>query len=386
MSRPAPRVVITNDDGPPTDMSGHSPFVYPFACALAEQLGWDVKVVVPSIQRSCLVPGSNAQLKLELSQTPPPPSGLRVGKSYAITQVTTGRYFYPTGPNGTQGEQCELPRPLKEGEKTEWVLLDGTPATCANIAIHSLYPPGSIDLVISGPNFGRNTSTAFALSSGTIGAAMAAALSHIPAIALSWGLMEGYKPPAQSFIQGAVDVSCQIVSKLWQLGWEQSDNEHRVDVYSVNVPLMPSIISKEGPTVYWTEMAKTKYQRLFKSTSKIPAPVIKDKTHDEGGPAAIPADKSSVDQGKDQRAVEGQEAGAEALRMVDSHYQAPLKFVFAPDLGPLVNPTPASLREGTDNHALMHGAVSVTPIQAAFASAQFPKGKAIETDGLKWRL
>ncbi|SCZ90402.1 BZ3500_MvSof-1268-A1-R1_Chr1-3g01966 [Microbotryum saponariae] len=357
MSRRTPRVVVTNDDGPPTDLSGHSPFVYPFACALAEQLGWDVKVVVPSSQRSW------------------------VGKSYAITQVTTGRYFYPTGPNGTDGEQCELPRPLKEGEKTEWVLLDGTPATCANIAIHSLYPPGSIDLVISGPNFGRNTSTAFALSSGTIGAAMAASLSHIPAIALSWGLMEGYKPPPQSFIQGAVDVSCQIASKLWDLGWEQADSEHRVDVYSVNVPLMPSIISKGGPTVYWTEMAKTKYQRLFKSTAKIPAPVVKD-----GGPAAVPADKSSVEQGKEQEAAEGQASGAEALRMVDSHYQAPLRFVFAPDIGPLVNPSPASLQEGTDNHALMHGAISVTPIQAAFASADFPRGKAIETDGLKWRL
>ncbi|SGY34572.1 BQ5605_C002g01654 [Microbotryum silenes-dioicae] len=365
MSRRVPRVVVTNDDGPPTDLSGHSPFVYPFACALVGQLGWDVKVVVPSSQRSW------------------------VGKSYAITQVTTGRYFYPTGPNGTDGEQCELPRPLKEGEKTEWALLDGTPATCANIAIHSLYPPGSIDLVISGPNFGRNTSTAFALSSGTIGAAMAASLSHIPAIALSWGLMEGYKPPSQSFIQGAVDVSCQIASKLWELGWEQADSEHRVDVYSVN-------------------MAKTKYQRLFKSTAKIPAPVVKD-----GGPAAIPADNmSSVEQGKEQEATEGQASGAEALRMVDSHYQAPLRFVFAPDIGPLINPSPASLvsdtmacfprgdgsilahrtirralqQEGTDNHALMHGAISVTPIQAAFASADFPRGKAIETDGLKWRL
>jgi 5'/3'-nucleotidase SurE len=48
--------------------------------------------------------------------------------------------------------------------KDPWILLDGTPATCSNIALHNLYP-GQIDLVISGPNLGRNTSSAFALSS-----------------------------------------------------------------------------------------------------------------------------------------------------------------------------------------------------------------------------
>jgi 5'/3'-nucleotidase SurE len=47
--------------------------------------------------------------------------------------------------------------------KSDYVLLEGTPSTCTNVALHNLYP-GEIDLVISGPNFGRNTSTAFTLS------------------------------------------------------------------------------------------------------------------------------------------------------------------------------------------------------------------------------
>lgn len=42
----APRVLLTNDDGYPTE--AHSPFIYPFAIALTEQLGWEVKVVVPA--------------------------------------------------------------------------------------------------------------------------------------------------------------------------------------------------------------------------------------------------------------------------------------------------------------------------------------------------
>lgn len=97
----APRVLITNDDGPPE--SGHSPFVYPFAEALARSTGWEVKVVVPSAQRSW------------------------VSKAYLIASETTGQYYYPKGPDGTQGERTALPRPLKEGEHVEWVLLDGTP-------------------------------------------------------------------------------------------------------------------------------------------------------------------------------------------------------------------------------------------------------------------
>lgn len=100
------------------------------------QAGYSVRVVVPSGQRSW------------------------VGKSYLISQTTTGEYFYPTGKLGIEGEHSALPRPLKDGEDMEWILLNGTPATCSNIALHNLFPPGSFDLVVSGPNLGRNTSTA----------------------------------------------------------------------------------------------------------------------------------------------------------------------------------------------------------------------------------
>lgn len=46
------RVLLTNDDGPPSDAKGHSPFIYGFARGLVEKLGWEVKIVVPSKQRS----------------------------------------------------------------------------------------------------------------------------------------------------------------------------------------------------------------------------------------------------------------------------------------------------------------------------------------------
>lgn len=118
-TRRVPRVLITNDDGPPGDSS---PFVYPFARALVEQLGWEVRVVVPSSQKSWCV-------FLPLSKVVREADGLldRVGKSYLIAQTTTGVYYYPTGKDGREGERSELPRPLKEGEEMEWVLVDGTP-------------------------------------------------------------------------------------------------------------------------------------------------------------------------------------------------------------------------------------------------------------------
>lgn len=110
------RVLVTNDDGPPSGPTGHSPFVYPFARALVTQLGWDVRVVVPASQRSW------------------------VGKSYLIAEKVTGAYFYPAGEDGTEGETRDLPRVTKPGEM-EWILLDGTPGPSSAPRPADMGPP-----------------------------------------------------------------------------------------------------------------------------------------------------------------------------------------------------------------------------------------------------
>lgn len=61
--------------------------------------------------------------------------------------------------------------------------LEGTPADCVLAAVHELLPRKP-DLVLSGVNSGNN-SAENALYSGTLGAAMEAALQDIPGIALS---------------------------------------------------------------------------------------------------------------------------------------------------------------------------------------------------------
>lgn len=78
-------------------------------------------------------------------------------------------------------------------------------------------------------------------------------------------------------------------------------------------------------------MATTSYQRLFKSISGTPATTA---TKDAGGPAAIPQSEDGM------ATVESTE---DVLSLQEEHFSAPLKFVFAPEIGALVNPTPSTL-------------------------------------------
>ena len=62
--------------------------------------------------------------------------------------------------------------------------LDGTPASCIKYGIDNIFWPDTPDLIVSGINHGSNAATA-ALYSGTIGAAMEAAVNKIPGIVLT---------------------------------------------------------------------------------------------------------------------------------------------------------------------------------------------------------
>ncbi|WOO77066.1 putative tubulin--tyrosine ligase PBY1 [Vanrija pseudolonga] len=321
-----PVVLLTNDDGPP---SSHSPNIYSFAKLLIEKLGWDVRVVVPATQNSW------------------------VGKGFAITQIIDANYFYPLEPDGLKGEITTKRRPLKEGESMEWVLLSGTPSTCANIALHNIYP-GEIDLLISGPNHGRNSSTAFALSSGTIGAALAGALSvpipgpsldvpslhkeHMPCIAVSYGVVT--RPVEDKTLELATDVAVDVCKALFDdWGHEGGDDRNPIQLYSVNIPLVESAITKENRKVCFTTMWRNTYGRLFKQTSAITNKDYNPGDDPNAAKAAKPAEEDSDR----------------------------LRFRFAPNLQPMILPSVDQLPEGSDAWAFAHGYTSVTPIRAEYA-------------------
>lgn len=133
-----------------------------------------------------------------------------------------------------------------------------TPATCANIALHNLYP-SQIDLVISGPNLGRNTSSAFVLSSGTIGAAMSSSLAMVRSIALSYGVFVHPNPP--EFEQPSHELALKIVEKLMD-NWGQDSTSPRngeVELYNVNVPLVKKLLEPGGVEVVWTRIWRNRY-------------------------------------------------------------------------------------------------------------------------------
>ncbi|KAI0067690.1 sure-like protein [Artomyces pyxidatus] len=318
------RVLLTNDDGPPGPAS---PYIYGLYKHLTADLGWDVKVVIPSSQKSW------------------------IGKAYQIQDITYGRYYYPRDPDGS-GETSEVSRPLAEGEIGEWILLDGTPATCANIALHNLYR-GEIDLLLSGPNLGRNTSSAFALSSGTIGAALSSSLSKVRSIALSYGIVIHSGPTPASFSEPAHALSSRIVKHLWD-NWGKDEGGLRsgeVDLYNVNIPMTNGLLSEEGLPILWTRIWRNSYGRLFQAHPQGQEAVLK-RTISEAGPdtpgRSPPADTSSRGD------VEPKEVGN-------------LVFKFSPEMKGLINPPPGSIPEGSDGWAIDKGWVSVTPMRASFA-------------------
>ncbi|KAK4686130.1 hypothetical protein P7C73_g4002, partial [Tremellales sp. Uapishka_1] len=405
-----PVVLLTNDDGPPCSSS---PNIYAFYKTLVAKLGWEVKVVIPDCQKSW------------------------VGKAYAISDIISASYFYPLEPDGLTGETSTTPRPLKEGETMEWILLTGTPATCTNIALHNLYP-GQIDLVISGPNHGRNSSTAFSLSSGTLGAALAGALSpplpgpfpsipslhpdHIPCIAVSYGVVT--RPVTAATNQHAADISADICSRLWQdWGYErggEGDKRKRVQVYSINVPLVEDALTLANRKICWTKMWRNTYGQLFKTTKLDPAlnwwanaskpnqpstmtsfvaalstslqsvkedDVLKlnqdpqanlhtptfssETTYDPGDkpnqPVKTQPPRISTTATAGPGAIPTPNPASPAIPTpADAEHSKQLKFHFAPTMAPLLFPSIESLPEGTDGWAFAKGWVSVTPIRAEY--------------------
>ncbi|KAF9505021.1 hypothetical protein BS47DRAFT_1437345 [Hydnum rufescens UP504] len=319
------RILLTNDDGPP---SRDSPFI----------LGFDVKVVIPSSQKSW------------------------IGKAFHIKEKITGRYYYPRQHPNLKPETSHVSRPLKEGELGEWILLDGTPATCANIGLHNLYPR-EIDLVVSGPNFGRNTSSAFVLSSGTVGAALSSSLCLVRSIALSYGGFLHPSPP--EYVQPAHELSVRVLNELWT-NWgtdPQGIRNGEVDLYNVNIPLTKEILNEKGMDVVWTTIWRNHYGSLFQRMSANPRLEASP-----AGPNALSTTSNRTTN------TDATSSPTTSSNPADAHISGPsapsLAFRFAPEMGSLVNPPLDSLPFGSDAWAVHHGKASVTPLRTSFLRAR----------------
>jgi 5'-nucleotidase len=204
-------VLLTNDDGI------DSPALLPFGRALSQH--HEVRVVVPDRERSW------------------------IGK--AITRF----------------DPVEVAREQREGVEV-WTC-SGYPADGVQLAIHALFD-GPPRLVVSGINLGYNHGAGFLLSSGTVGAAMEARLSGIPAVAFSTGVMTGdfrawrahaTSPAAREDWERLAAVCARLLAEC-----EHSGLLDLADVVSVNLPYE----ADERTPRRVTSVARVGYDRLFR--------------------------------------------------------------------------------------------------------------------------
>ena len=141
--------------------------------------------------------------------------------------------------------------------------LDGSPADCTNAGVHNLAqtPPR---LAVCGINIGANAGLAFVLSSGTVGAAVEAALSGVPAIAFSlqlrpddyarWRRDRRDSLPPGAWEQAAA-VAREITSEVLRGGLPEGAR-----LLSVNLP--PG--AGPGTRRVLTRVARSAYGRFFR--------------------------------------------------------------------------------------------------------------------------
>ena len=203
-------ILTVNDDGPPSQQS--SPYIHSFVSTL-QSVGHTVSVILPHQQRSW------------------------ISKAHFVGQITKPTYFRPGTLHQDDGTTHTKPTDGDE-DIEEWVLIDGTPASCVQLGLFHFFqsrPP--IDLVISGPNYGRNASALFNLSSGTVGGAMEAAVCGKRAISLSYAFESREHDPEA--IAAASKHAVRVVEHL-MCNWVDD-----VDVYNINVPLVDGIMGRK---------------------------------------------------------------------------------------------------------------------------------------------
>lgn len=142
--------------------------------------------------------------------------------------------------------------------------VDGYPADCTHLGVHSLFGARP-SMVVSGINIGYNHGRAFLLSSGTVGAAAEGWIAGCPALAFSTGVQwggshrpwarEAWSKDAGPLWARASAIAADVVRivRLWGFPPE-------ADLLSVNFPANATV---ETPRRV-TKLAKVAYDNLFR--------------------------------------------------------------------------------------------------------------------------
>jgi 5'/3'-nucleotidase SurE len=203
----------------------------------------------------------------------------------------------------------------------------------------------------------------FALSSGTIGAALSSSLSKTRAIAISYATV--HHPTPSVFFEPAHILGGQITNYLWH-NWGEDKGGLRgseVDLYSMNIPLVAGLLSDEGLKICWTKLWRNSYGRLFQTASMPELGDSKSTPNDSANSTSVKSFSSSS----------------------ASDISKDLIFKWSPDMTGLIMPSSA-LPPGSDGWAIHKGWVSVTALRASFAEAAVNEIDDIEDKVWKMKL
>ncbi|KAL2848070.1 sure-like protein [Aspergillus pseudoustus] len=314
-------ILLVNDDGPPSRRL--SPYVRPLVNAL-QDAGHLVSVAIPAASRSW------------------------IGKAHIIEAPVKATYVPPNAfqNDGSWDETYSPPELQEQDGKSEpdWVVItNGTPASCVQLGLFNLFtdrPP--VDLVISGPNHGRNASTIYNLSSGTVGGALEAATCGKRGIAVSFGSKD--EQPME-IIQAAARLAVRIIHHLYK-NWDE-----RVELYNVNIPMREDVETR--PVLY------TRTLPYYWSRGSLYAEVAKQETNGMNGTKGHhPENGDKLTNG-----VNGVN-GVTTTNGDSSHFRQ-RDFKWSAELTDMKKALQAS-EEGTDAHTVLNGSTSVTPLCASF--------------------
>lgn len=164
-----------------------------------------------------------------------------IGKAHLIEASLTASSVHPDSFHD-DGTWDDTYTPTNDTtQPNEWVVVqNGTPASCTQLGLYNLFPDRpSIDLVISGPNHGRNASTIYNLSSGTVGGALEAVFCGKRGIAISFGSKD---PQSEEVIAAAARLAVRLVDHLYR-HWDE-----RAELYNINIPMRADVESR--PVLY----------------------------------------------------------------------------------------------------------------------------------------
>jgi 5'-nucleotidase len=159
----------------------------------------------------------------------------RLSKLGKITVVTPKKEISGVGKAITSTRHVRIERvELSDGSKA--YAIDGTPADAFLLAVNKILK-SPLGLVVAGINLGPNLGIDDFLNSGTIGAALEAAIHGVPAIAVSYCKREisDQKADKSSITEQKLELAAEIAEKLTKQVLKRG-MPSGVDLLSINIP------------------------------------------------------------------------------------------------------------------------------------------------------